>query len=345
MKPLRFAMIGAGFWARYQLSAWRELEGACCVALCDRVRSKAEALAGFCEVPAVYDDPLQLIREERPDFIDVVTGPDTHAPLVHMAVENGVPVITQKPMAPTLEQAERMVAACRDAGVPLFVHENWRWQTPLRHLKEALETAAIGTPFRARIEMVSGFPVFENQPYLKELEQFILADMGVHLLDYARVLFGEAESVYCRTSRVHPDIKGEDVATVMMPMGGRTTVLVHMGYAGNYLERDRFPETFVFIEGERGSIELAADFWLRVTTQDGTHSRRIPPPRYAWADPAYDVAHSSLVACNANLLQALREEGPAETTGEDNLKTLRLVFAAYDSAASGQTVRVEPQAA
>ena len=75
-----------------------------------------------------------------------------------------------------------------------------------------------------------------------------------------------------------------------------------------------------------------------MTTESGTHAKRYPPPRYSWADPAYDVAHSSLVACNANLLQALRGAGPAETTGEDNLKTLRLVFAAYDSVASGQAV-------
>jgi predicted dehydrogenase len=187
-------------------------------------------------------------------------------------------------------------------------------------------------------------PVFDNQPYLKELDQFILADMGVHLLDFPRVLFGEADRLYCQTCRVHPDIKGEDVATVTLHMGGRTTVLVNMGYAGNYLERDRFPETFVLIEGVRGSIELAPDFWLRVTTEAGTHSRRCPPPHYYWADPAYDVAHSSLVACNANLLGALRGEAPAETTGEDNLKTLRLVFAAYHSAATGQAVRLEPPA-
>jgi hypothetical protein len=65
----------------------------------------------------------------------------------------------------------------------------------------------------------------------------------------------------------------------------------------------------------------------------------VPPPRYAWADARYDVVHASGVPCNANLLRGLRGEGSAETTAEDNLKTLRLVFAAYDAAASGETVR------
>jgi hypothetical protein len=123
-----------------------------------------------------------------------------------------------------------------------------------------------------------------------------------------------------------------------MKMGRQTTVICEMAYAGNFLEHEHFPQTFVFIEGERGSIELAPDYWIRVTTQDGTHAKRYPPPRYAWADPAYDVVHASIVPCNANLLQALRGEGPAETPAEDNLKTLRLVFAAYEAAAHNQVI-------
>lgn len=241
-------------------------------------------------------------------------------------------------MAPALAEAEQMVAACHDASVPFFVHENWRWQTPIRQLKQALAEGHIGRPFRARIDMISGFPVFANQPFLKDLEQFILTDMGSHILDVARFLFGEASSLYCQTRRVHKDIKGEDVATVMLRMGDDTTVLCQMGYAGNFLERDRFPETYIFVEGERGSVELTPDYWIRVTTAAGTHTRRYPPPRYAWADLAYDVVHASIVACNANLLGALQGTAPAETSGDDNLRTVRLVFAAYDSARANRVI-------
>ena len=80
------------------------------------------------------------------------------------------------------------------------------------------------------------------------------------------------------------------------------------------------------------SIELGCDYELRVTTSCGTEITRHPPPRYTWADPAYDIAHASIVPCHANLLAALRGEGEAETTGEDNLRTVELVFGAYDSA-------------
>jgi predicted dehydrogenase len=244
-------------------------------------------------------------------------------------------------MAPTLADARAMVAACQQAAVPLFIHENWRWQTPLRQLKQVLESGVIGRVFRARVTYSNSFPVFDNQPFLKELEQFILTDIGTHILDTVRMLFGEAQSLYCRTYRVHPDIKGEDVATVMLGMASGATVTCEMSYASR-VEHDRFPETYVFVEGTQGSAELGPDYWIRVTTAAGTQANRRPPPYYAWADPRYALAQVAGVACNANLLRALRGEAPAETTGEDNLKTLELVFGAYASAASGKAVAVNP---
>jgi predicted dehydrogenase len=341
MASLRFAIFGTGFWARFQLAAWRELEGVECVALYNRTRAKADALAAEFGIARVYDDALALLDQEQLDFIDIITDVDTHSHFVQLAAQFALPVICQKPMAPTLAEAERMVAACRDAGVPFFIHENWRWQAPIRQLKRLLDEGRIGRPFRARIDMISGFPVFVNQPFLKNLEQFIITDLGSHILDVARFLFGEATNLYCQAQRIHPDIKGEDVATIMLKMGDATSVVCQMAYAGNYLERERFPETLIFIEGERGSIELAPDYWVRVTTADGTHAQRFAPPRYTWADPIYDLVHASIVPCNANLLGALRGAAPAETTGADNLNTVRLVFGAYESARGDRVVRFD----
>lgn len=339
VKPLRFALFGAGFWAPYQLAGWMELPGVQCVAIYNRTLGKAQALARRFGITAVYDDAEKLLDDVPVDFVDICTAVETHADLVLLACRRGLPVVCQKPMARSFDEARRMVESCREAGVPFLVNENWRWQTPIRAFKEVLSGGSIGKVFRARISMVSGFPVFKNQPFLRDLDQFVITDIGSHLLDTARFLFGEATSLYCQTQRVHADIRGEDVATVMLRTAEGATVLIEMGYAENYLERDRFPETFIFAEGQCGSAELAPDYWVRVTTANGTHSRRVVPPRYPWADPAYDVVHSSIVPCQADLLAALRGTKEAETTGEDNLRTMRLVFAAYDSAAQGQAIQ------
>jgi D-apiose dehydrogenase len=339
MNALSFAIFGTGFWSRYQLAAWREIPGARCVALYNRTRSKAEQLAAEFAVPAVYDDPEELLQREKPDFIDIITDISTHRAFVELAAFHRTPVICQKPLAPSWADAEAMVSACRAASVPLFVHENWRWQSPLRKLKELLDAQPIGRIFRARVTYSNSFPVFDNQPFLKTIDQFILMDVGTHILDAVRMLFGEADTLVCRTARVHPDIRGEDVATLLLGMRSGATVTCELSYASR-LEHERFPETYILIEGDRGSIELGPDFWLRVTTELGTHSQRHPPPFHSWADPRYALAQVSGIACNANLLAALRGEQPAETTGSDNLETLRLVFGAYESAATQQPVQL-----
>lgn len=87
-----------------------------CVALCNRTRGKAEALAAEFGVPAVYDDAAELLKHERLDFVDIITDPGTHRQFVELAAAHGVPVICQKPMAPTLADARAMAAACRRAA-------------------------------------------------------------------------------------------------------------------------------------------------------------------------------------------------------------------------------------
>jgi D-apiose dehydrogenase len=337
MKPLRFAIIGAGFWAGYQLAAWRELPGVECVAVCDVDAAKASAFADLHGVANSYPNASAMLATEPLDFIDIIASVEAHAPLVHLAAQHKVPVICQKPMAPSLNEAREMVAACQQAGVPFFVHENWRWQTPIRAFREVLASGRLGKIIRGRIDYANSFPVFDNQPFLKELEQFILTDIGTHILDVARFLWGEASELYCQTRRIHPDIKGEDVATVMMRMADDVTVTANMSYASRW-EFDRFPETFLYVEGSEGGASLGADFMLRVFTKNGNEERRVPPPHHTWAHPDYALVHASIVDCNRNLLAAMRGEAPTETTAEDNLKTLELVFAAYESAASGKVI-------
>jgi len=342
MAGLRFALFGTGFWAYYQLAGWFEAGAVECVALYNRTPARAEALAKRLNISsAIYSDPEKLIAEQRGnlDFLDICTDVGTHRAFVELAAANGLPVVCQKPMAPTLADAEAMVAACNGAGVPLYINENWRWQFPLREFKRSLDRGRIGTPFRARIHYANSFPVFDNQPFLKDLEQFILTDIGSHILDTARFLFGEPQTLYGTTFRVHPDIKGEDVATVILHMQNGLTVTCEMSYASK-TEIERFPQTYVYVEGNQGFLELGPDYQIRETTADGTHITHHPPKHYAWADPAYDLVHSSIVDCQANLLRALEKRGDAETTGDDNLKTVRLVFGAYASAAGAQVIRL-----
>lgn len=341
MKKLRFAVLGCGFWSKFQVGAWTEVEGAEPVAVYNRTREKAEKIARDFGIPAVYHDPEELFRKEKLDFVDIITDVDTHAKFVEMAVRHGIKhIICQKPMAPDFETAKRMVAVCRDAGAQLYIHENYRWQAPVRRFRQIIDSGVIGRPFKARVSFLSGFPVFDNQPFLRELDHFILTDMGSHILDICRFLFGECNSLCCHTRAVSIGIKGEDLAIILMDMKNGMPVYTEMSYA-SVVEHDSFSTVHILVEGEEGSVFLGPKFEIRTTTRQGTKSEFVRFPSYPWADPDYIVNHESGIHINRNILKAIQGSSKAENTGEDNLETVRLIWACYESASTGKKILIE----
>jgi predicted dehydrogenase len=336
LHPLRFAIIGTGFWANYQAAAWKELQDVELVAVCDINNSSAVITAQKFGVSNVYTNAEELLEKETLDFVDIITDVDTHATLTYAAAEKGIDIICQKPMAPSLTDAEKMLNVCKKQNVNLFIHENFRWQAPIRALKETMDTGIIGKMFKAKVSFCSAFPVFDNQPFLAGLTHFILTDIGSHVLDICRFLFGEVKQLTCIIQRVNKKIEGEDVANVLMEMENGLHCFAEMSYA-SILEKETFPQTLVSIEGENGSLHLTHDFQLKITTRSRTISSVIKPVMYTWVDPDYAVVHSSIVDCNRDILKGLKG-GVSETTGEDNLRTVRLVWACYESASSKKTI-------
>jgi predicted dehydrogenase len=332
MRELAFGVIGAGFWGEFQIAAWGEVAGARLVAVCDRNRARAAEVAARFGIPRQYGDAEEMVRSEALDFLDVVVGPEAHPQFVLLAARHGLHVICQKPMAPDYPTCLRMVETCRNAGTMFLVHENYRWQAPMRRVKELLDAGRIGRPFRAHLQFGHGdLSFFERQPYLFTQPHFALYDMGPHLLDLPRWFFGEPCRVFAHEFRMHPRFAGEDIVSIILEYE-RLTCHCELSWRTSGYE--------VFIEGDAGTITWHPDGRLVVTTNAGETVERLTAQPYPWADPQYGFAHSSIVATNQNLLAALRGEGQAETTGEDNLKTMWLLHLALESAQRHQSLAV-----
>jgi len=339
MERLKFAVLGCGFWSKFQIGAWTEVKGAELIAVYNRTRSKAEKISEYFKIPRIYDNAGELFKNEKIDFVDIITDVDTHAHFVELALKHGLKkIICQKPMAPDFATAKKMVTMCSGSGARLYIHENYRWQAPVRRFRQIVDSGVIGKPFKARVSFLSGFPVFDNQPFLRELDHFILTDMGSHVLDVIRFLFGECEELWCQTKSVNKGIKGEDMAAVMMKMKNGMPVYTEMSYA-SVVEHDSFSTLHIFTEGEKGSVYLGPKFEIRTTTKEGTISETVTFPSYSWADPDYIVNHESGIHINRNILDDMLGKGKAENTGSDNLETVRLIWACYDSAKKGITIK------
>jgi len=330
---MRVGVIGCGFFAQFHLKAWQDLapEGAELVAVADIDAARAERAARELGIPHWYADPARMFRECDLGLVDIATRMDTHRALVDLAVKQHVPVVVQKPLAPDLDEARAIVGSARHAGLFLAVHENFRFQAPMRAVAGLLAEGAIGTPTWARISFRTDPRVYDRQPYFLTEKRLVILDVGIHLLDLARVFMGEVENVSCVTQRRNPAVAAEDTATMILRHASGAVSLVDCTYENRSLPGSGV-QTLVEIEGTEGSIHVGPDFRLSLTSRGRQDIRDVSPPPLAWADPIAHVVQESVVQTCRHMLRAVLAGRPAATSGDDNLRTFALVEAAYEAA-------------
>ncbi len=262
-------LIGCGFFSRNHLNSWKDLapEGADLVAVCDIDEKKAKDTAAAFGVPHWYTDAETMFRERDLGLVDITTRMDTHRAIAGMAFSHGVPAIVQKPFAPDWEDCVAIVKAAEKAGLFLAVHENFRFQTPLQKVKEVLDSGVIGEPSWARISFRTGYDIYSGQPYFYDEERFVILDLGVHVVDVARYLIGEAERVSCETQKRNPKVKAEDTATMLIRHTSGAVSIVEATY-----EAKKLPELIPRDDpGDRGAARRYRD---QARLPDGGHRRR-----------------------------------------------------------------------
>lgn len=220
-----------------------------------------------------------------------------------------------------------MVLAAKRAGVTLMVHENFRWQS-------AIDKGAIGTPFWGRVSFRSTYDVCTGQPYLSTDDKFIIQDLGIHIIDVARVLFGDVTPLVASTKRVNHRIRAEDVATMLLVHAGGVTSVVDCSYATR-LPHESFPETLLEVDGSEGTLRLSPGYRLTIHNAAGTEEIDVSPPCPHWAERPWHNIQESVCSIEQHFADCLAERREPETSVSDNLWTLALVYAAHISAAEG----------
>ncbi|MBX3567958.1 MAG: Gfo/Idh/MocA family oxidoreductase [Rhizobiaceae bacterium] len=337
MADLKGGLIGCGFFAINQLHGWADAKGASIVAICDRDPERLRTVGEQFGISRRYTDARAMLEAGGLDFVDIATTVESHRALVELTTGYKLPTICQKPFAPTLADAKAMVAAAHKAGVPLMVHENFRWQSPIRAVKAILDSGEIGTPFFGRVSFRSGYDVYAGQPYLAKVERFIVDDLGVHVLDVARYLFGDVASLNARTTRINPAIAGEDTVTILLDHDNGITSIVDASYSSKR-PVEQFPETVIEVDGSEGSVRLEQGYRLVMKGRSGVVEKDISPPVLPWASKPWHNVQESVAAIQQHWVDSLTAGSTPATSGDDNLKTFALVEATYAAAASRQLV-------
>jgi len=286
--------------------------------------------------PNAYSSLAEMLDAEKLDFVDIATRPDTHLPLVREAASRGLPVICQKPLAPTWAEAREIVRAA--AGVPFMVHENWRWQPWFREVGARIARGEIGRPltygFRTRKRDGLGDAPYTAQPYFRQMPRLLIHETLIHHIDTARFLFGDVAEVYADTRRGNSGIAGEDMAYLLLTHqsgmlgaidGNRYT---EAGYYKPYADSPPLGEaTF---EGDGGMLTVLANGDL---LRDG---------ELVWKNAAQEgYRGDSVLATQRHFVSQLAAGGPFESGGDEYLKSVAVVEAAYRSRESRARIAIE----
>ncbi|MCU0830128.1 MAG: Gfo/Idh/MocA family oxidoreductase [Rhizobiaceae bacterium] len=331
----RIALIGCGFFARNHMHAWADA-GAEVAAVCDLDPEKANIFARDFGA-ARYTDAAAMLAELKPDVVDIVTTVASHRRLVELAAGKAKVVVCQKPFAETITDAKAMVAACERRGSTLLVHENFRWQLPFRSLKSAM--AEIGAPRFMRLNFSHAFDIYGNQPYLAEVEDLALTDIGLHLFDMARFLMGDVTNVFCRTRRLNPRVAGQDAFWASLAHASGAVSSIECSFFAPR-EPDPFPQTLALIQGEHGTLEIKEDYQL-VRYVAGAQHEGVEPEVPSWGEKPWHGIQESVQAFNAHVLEVLGGRANPQPSGAHNLETLAVTLAAIRSSRTGAAVDVK----
>lgn len=335
---LRVACVGAGYFSQYHIESWRRIPDVELVGVCDRVYAKAVATGA----PA-FTDLAKMLGAVQPDIVDLILPPVHHAEAIHtaMAHEGLKAVICQKPFCHSLAEAEDMAALATETGVPLVVHENFRFQPWYRKIKEILDQGVLGdlyqVTFRLRPGDGQGADAYlARQPYFQKMPRFLIHETGVHWVDTFRYLLGPPEAVYADLRRVNPVIAGEDAGFVIFDhANGVRAVFDGNRNADHAADNTRRTMGEALLEGSKGVLTLRGDG--SVTLRGfGTQAETLLLPPDTHQGFGGDCTH----ALQFHVVSGLMSGQPLENMAVDYLQIIRIEEAVYRSAEIGQKVKV-----
>jgi len=329
MSKLRGAVVGCGMIAEFHLRGWARIPEVEIVALADPDRSRAEdRRARFAPAAGVYAGLEEILRAESLDFVDIVTPPWLHARQCLVAARAGLHIVCQKPLCDDWAEACALVEALKDYPRKFTVHENHRYRPWFREMLAGLGAGGLGRPLFLRLAQHD--PCEPPEKIDTEVERGVLLQYGVHLLDMAHAVFGVATRVQARIHRINPRVRGESLAHVVLEYPEATAV-VEVSWKASGMQQGE--AMLLGATGEahyEGKMTRDERARFRVSTAQGLRQDEQRSPAADYVDSFY--------ALEREFADAMIHGRPAPQPARQNLESLKMAFAAYEAARTGQPV-------
>ena len=342
--PFRAVLAGCGAMSKGWLEALASpglKDRVAVVGLIDVDRAAAErraaerGLAGI----AIGTDLGDLLSETNADIVFDVVPPSARRAVVETGLAHGCHVLSEKPMAMSLEDARAMLAAAETAGRLHAIVQNRRFNTGVRRIRATIESGVLGTLNAVHSDFFVGA---HFGGFREVMEHVLLLDMAIHTFDAARFMSGkEPLAVYCHeTNPASSWYAGGSVANAIFEFSDD----VLFTYRGSWSAEGANTswDAAWRIVGSRGTLLWDGEEAFTARIVDGAEGFlrplrevAVPPP----ADAEETHGHRSVIG---DFLTAIESGRRPETDSRDNIESLAMVLAATESAAKRQRVHITP---
>ena len=341
---LNFALVGCGRIARKHAGNLGEskIKNAKLVAVCDIKEDRARMYGEKYDVPWFLDmHEMMKVMHDKIDVLNILTPSGDHARHTIELAPYGKHIVVEKPMALTLQDADKMIRACDKYGVRLFVVKQNRYNLPVVKLKEAIEKGRFGKMVMGtvRVRWSRDQAYYNQDPWRGTWEHDggVFSNQAIHHVDLLQWMMGDVESVYAKSATRLVNIEAEDTGVVVLKFvdGSLGIIEATTGIRPKDLEGS------VSILGEKGSVEIGGfavnemKIWNFTQTIDGDEEalskyKTNPPDVYGYGHTAY----------LQNVVDSILHKKAALVDGLEGRRSLQLVTAIYESIETGREVFV-----
>ena len=336
-RRIRLALVGCGRISKTHFDAIRDNADFELVAVSDVEPARAERAGAEQGVPA-FSSYERMLAEVAADAVVICTPSGLHPRHGIMAARAGLHVISEKPMATRLADADELVRACDDAGVQLFVVKQNRLNPSVQLLRRAIEKGRFGRIYMANTTVRWSRPqdYYDQAPWRGtwEFDGGAFMNQASHYVDMLQWLIGPVESVMAKTATLARRIEAEDSGAAILRFRSGAIGVIEV----TMLTWPRNLEGSVTVLGERGTVKIGGTAMNRIETWDFAEydddDREIEALKVAPNPQSiYGAGHRPYYE---NVARALRGEASPGTDGRDGRKSLELILGIYESAKTGQ---------
>jgi predicted dehydrogenase len=333
------ALVGCGRISDRHLKVISMIPSLKLVGLCDKLEDRVLPAAQIHRVPA-FLDPLEMVRELKPDMVSILTDSGLHASLGCLLAPHVPVLVVEKPMALTLEDADRLIDTCRAHGTKLFVVKQNRFNPPVVALKKAVDEGRFGQMVlgTVRIRWTRTQEYYDQDAWRGTWKQDggVLTNQASHHIDLLQWLMGPVDSVKAYVATRLVKIEADDTGVAVMKFKSGALGVVEATTA----TRPRDLEGSISILGEKASVVIGGfsvnkpvtwNFLEPRPEDDEIHNLITNPP------DVYGFGH---LPYYRYVLQSLDEGRNSMLSGLEGRKSVEIINALYESACMGREVHI-----